>query len=110
MPIDNAVKASSPGQEIYLHCEKHKDHTIAFTVEDQGIGMTREDIQKVTEPFYMVDKSRSRKAGGAGLGLSLCLEIARCHGGSLSIQSTPGKGTTVIALLPEGGNGSDEIH
>lgn len=108
--IDNAVKASSPGQEIYLHCEKHKDNTIAFIVEDQGIGMTREDIQKVTEPFYMVDKSRSRKAGGAGLGLSLCLEIARCHGGSLSIQSTPGKGTTVIALLPEGGNGSDEIH
>lgn len=108
--IDNAVKASSPGEEIYLHCEKHRDGMIAFSVEDEGIGMAEEDIQKVTEPFYMVDKSRSRKAGGAGLGLSLCLEIARCHGGSLFIRSAPGKGTVVTALLPEGGDDTGEIH
>ena len=65
---------------------------------------------QATEPFYMADKSRSRKAGGAGLGLSLCLEIVKCHGGSLSIESAPGKGTKVTVLLPEGGDLTDETY
>ena len=108
--LDNAVKASSPGQEIRLECKKHGENTLAFTVEDQGLGMSEEDIRKATEPFYMADKSRSRKAGGAGLGLSLCLEIAKCHGGSLSIESAPGKGTKVTVLLPKGGDMTDETY
>lgn len=108
--IDNAVKASSPGQNIRLLCESREENMAAFVVKDEGIGMAQEDIRKVTEPFYMVDKSRSRKAGGAGLGLSLCLEIARCHGGRLDIQSAPKKGTTVTVLLPgEGGQHKNEV-
>ena len=54
----------------------------------------------VTEPFYRVDKARSRKLGGAGLGLSLCQMIARAHGGTLHIESEPGKGTTVSMTWP----------
>ncbi len=108
--LDNAVKASSPGQEIRLLCKSHGENMLAFTVEDQGMGMSEEDIRKATEPFYMADKSRSRKAGGAGLGLSLCLEIVKCHGGSLSIESAPGKGTKVTVLLPKGGDMTDETY
>lgn len=66
-----------------------------FTVEDHGRGMTEEQIQRAFEPFYRADKSRARQSGGAGLGLTLCREIARLHNGSLSIASQPGRGTRV---------------
>lgn len=96
--VDNAAKASAPGQEIRMLCEVQPDRLI-FSVSDDGCGMEPSQILRVTEPFYMVDKSRSRKAGGAGLGLSLCERIARCHGGKLWIQSAPGIGTTVFASV-----------
>lgn len=67
-----------------------------FTVRDRGCGMTREQIERAFEPFYRADKSRSRTAGGAGLGLTICRRIAQLHGGRLSIDSAPGEGTTVV--------------
>ena len=66
-----------------------------FTVEDSGCGMTREQIARAFEPFYKADKSRTRAAGGAGLGLALCRKIAALHGGSIQIDSEMGKGTRV---------------
>lgn len=66
-----------------------------FIVEDSGCGMTREQVARAFDPFYKADKARSRRAGGAGLGLTLCRKIAQLHGGSLSIASEPGSGTTV---------------
>ena len=74
-----------------------------FWVEDHGCGIAPEEIAKVTEPFYMVDKSRSRAAGGAGLGLALCAQIARLHDGELEIESTPGVGSRMgprFAYIP----------
>lgn len=62
--------------------------------------MRREDLDKITEPFYMIDKSRSRAQNGAGLGLALCQRIAELHGTRLEYESEPGKGTTVRVLLP----------
>lgn len=70
----------------------------ALIVEDQGRGIAPEEIERVTEAFYMVDKSRSRKEGGAGLGLALCKEIADLHHWELTIESEPGNGTRVILL------------
>ncbi len=99
--LDNARKASSPGQEITLSCKKSPRGETIFTVLDFGVGMPEESIRKVTQPFYMVDKSRSRKAGGVGLGLSLCAEIVRCHRGMLDIRSQLGKGTCVTVIFPE---------
>ena len=58
-------------------------------------------MDQIVKPFYMLDKSRSRKAGGAGLGLPLCVEIARLHQGVLSIQSVVGKGTLVTIVFKE---------
>ena len=64
------------------------------------MGISKEDLKKVTEPFYMVDKSRSRRQGGSGLGLDLCSRIAQAHGGTLAMESELGKGTTVTVTLP----------
>lgn len=99
--IDNASKASPEGAEILLACTREAGR-VTISVTDHGIGMQKEEICRITEPFYMVDKSRSRKAGGAGLGLALCLEIARRHGAELQIASQPGKGTTVEIVFPAG--------
>ena len=66
-----------------------------FAVKDYGVGISEEDLPRVAEEFYMVDKSRSRSMGGAGLGLSICNEIAKLHGSTLEIVSEVGKGTDI---------------
>lgn len=70
-----------------------------ITVADQGRGIPEGELNKITEPFYMVDKSRSRAEGGAGLGLALCKEIVELHRGQLCFESREGKGTIVTAGL-----------
>ena len=67
---------------------------------DNGCGIPDDEIAKIIEPFYMVDKSRARKQGGAGLGLALCVKIADIHGGTLDIESEVGKGTDVTITIP----------
>ena len=88
--IDNAVKASRKESKIVL--EATPDHLM---VQDFGKGIPKEDLEMVTEPFYMVDKSRSRAKGSVGLGLSLCHKIIELHDFQLKIESNQGKGTTV---------------
>lgn len=99
--IENAVKASPMGEKIILNCAMYEGDAV-ITITDFGIGMSREDMQKVFEPFYMVDKSRSRKAGGAGLGLALCAEIAKLHNAILEIDSKLNEGTTVFITISGG--------
>lgn len=69
-------------------------------IRDNGRGIPQEEIDRITEPFYMVDKSRSRKEGGAGLGMSLCQRILQLHGGSWKMKSTLGEGTEILIRLP----------
>lgn len=97
--IDNAIKASRPCGEIQLSCQTKRGKSI-IAVKDHGIGMNAQQLQRATEPFYMADKSRSRKENGAGLGLSLCCKIARMHNTQLHIRSHEGKGTIVWLVLP----------
>ncbi len=68
---------------------------------DTGCGIPDADLPRVTEAFYMVDKSRSRADGGSGIGLALCTRIAQAHGTQLQIDSTEGVGTTVTIAVPE---------
>lgn len=96
--IENAVKASAIGQEINIRAGM-SDGNAVIAITDHGIGMSKEDAKKVFEPFYMVDKSRSRKAGGAGLGLALCVKIAELHNAVLTLDSTLGEGTTVYIII-----------
>lgn len=96
--IENAIKASAIGQKIDIDAGM-SDGNLVISVTDRGIGMSDEDAEKVFEPFYMVDKSRSRKAGGAGLGLALCVKIAQRHNAVLTIKSRIGEGTTVYIIV-----------
>lgn len=93
--IDNAAKASPDGATIWLVQSVLDDHAV-LSVIDQGIGMKPDTVRRATEAFYMEDKARSRKAGGAGLGLALCDDICRRHGARLEIRSTYQKGTTIL--------------
>ena len=101
--IDNAIKASQPGQEISITASE-SDIDYQLSVSDHGSGIPADKIALVTEPFYRVDKARSRKMGGAGLGLSLCQMIAQAHGGSLQIESTVSSGTTITMVWPKEGS------
>ena len=88
--LDNASKASDPGQRVFLSAREN-----IIEVRDEGIGIPESELARITEPFYMVDKSRSKKLGGSGLGLALVKEIVYAHGAELRITSQQGKGTTV---------------
>lgn len=101
--IDNAVKASERGSTVYLTGEENK-----ISVRDEGCGIPKEEQKRVTEAFYMVDKARSRKAGGCGLGLSLCARIAKLHRADLVIESDEGKGTEVLVVF--GADGTEDIE
>lgn len=96
--IDNAKKASQEGSIIEIEgIQTEKGYVLR--VRDHGAGIPREVLNRITEPFYMVDKSRARAQGGAGLGLALCDRIARLHGSSLKFYSEVGKGTVVSFTL-----------
>lgn len=96
--LDNGRKAlDGPGQ-LTLGLRPTAEGCI-IQVVDNGRGIPPEQIQRLTEAFYRVDKSRSRAQGGAGLGLALCQEIVRIHHGSMEFQSEPGKGTLVTVTL-----------
>ena len=99
--VDNARKASHKGEVIELF-GKAEDGGYALYVRDHGRGMPKEELSKITEPFYMIDKSRSRAQNGAGLGLALCQRIAELHSTRLEYESEEGKGTTVRILLKGG--------
>ncbi len=88
---ENAIKACAEGGRVVLKC---KDNTVS--VEDNGKGMTAEQLLHITEPFYRTDKSRSRAEGGAGLGLALCKNIADIHGARMRFESKIGDGTKII--------------
>jgi len=92
--IDNAGKASHPGNTIELFA---RGNTIE--VVDHGCGMPQSELNKITQPFYRIDRSRARAAGGIGLGLALAEEIARLHEAQLEFVSEPGQGTTVKVVF-----------
>lgn len=92
--LDNAIKASNENSKIILRSFENNNKCI-LEVEDFGIGIKKEDIKNIIEPFYMVDKSRTRKNNGAGLGLSICQKIADIHKAKLKIKSELQKGTII---------------
>jgi len=88
--VDNAAKASESGGTVILAARKNM-----IEVRDFGRGIPEEEIPRITEPFYMVDRSRSKKQGGSGIGLALVKEIVSAHGARLEIESSLGSGTAV---------------
>ncbi|MGG4104097.1 HAMP domain-containing sensor histidine kinase [Paenibacillus lautus] len=104
--VDNAIKASDEQQTITLRVVWHNGDCV-FEVTDQGIGIAKEHQDKIFEPFYMVDKSRTRNGKGAGLGLALCQNVASVHNAVIRVTSNENQGTTVEVVFslthPKGG-------
>ena len=105
--IDNACKASKEGEEIQIQ-SRVTDEKYMIHVIDSGCGIPSEELKHISEPFYMVDKARTRKQGGAGLGLSLCSTIVKLHGGEMKVESELGRGTTVTLCFENIRNGGME--
>jgi len=97
--ISNAIKYTPKGGRIDV-AARAADDWIEVTVKDNGIGIPAENIPRLFERFYRVDKARSRESGGTGLGLAIAKEIVDYHGGSISVESKVGKGTEMSVRLP----------
>jgi signal transduction histidine kinase len=97
--VDNACKASSEGGRVEILGRKQKSGYL-FAVKDYGMGIAEEEYDKITNAFYMVDKSRSRSRNGAGLGLALCVEILKLHNSELHIESKLGEGSCFSFVIP----------
>jgi two-component system phosphate regulon sensor histidine kinase PhoR len=97
--VTNALRYGTPGTPVKISAEA-EGAMVHLTVEDQGEGIAREHIKRVTERFYRVDTSRSRALGGTGLGLSIVKHIVERHRGRLTIDSKVGEGTRIHVLLP----------
>ena len=91
---ENAVRACGQGDEVRISVRAEDGETV-LRVADTGMGIAPDQLEHITEPFYRVDKARSRAEGGVGLGLYLCSEIVRIHGAAMSFDSREGEGTTV---------------
>jgi two-component system phosphate regulon sensor histidine kinase PhoR len=102
--LDNAIKYTPEGGRVLVRLRTTPTDA-CMEVEDTGIGISPGDRDRIFERFYRVDKARSRDLGGTGLGLSIVKHIATVHGGDVSVESTPGKGSTFRIRLPlEDGN------
>ena len=97
--LDNAGKHTPPGGRVTVGWTTANGR-VEVWVRDTGVGMAPEHLPHIFDRFYRADKARSRTAGGAGLGLSICRWIAEAHGGSISVESAPGQGTAFTVTLP----------
>jgi len=97
--IDNAVKYGGRGKSVHVTATE-TDGEIVISVADEGDGISREHIDRIFERFYRADKQASRQFGGTGLGLAIVKHVALVHGGSASVESTPGKGSIFYIHLP----------
>lgn len=91
--VDNAIKYTPDGGNVTVSMEEYAEGKVTFSVKDSGIGIAKEDQDKIFERFYRVDKARSREIGGNGLGLSIASEIVRLHEGKIWVESELGQGT-----------------
>ena len=98
--VSNAINASKDGSKIIINSFEQNNKSY-IQVIDEGQGISKENIEKIVEPFYRVDKARSRKNGGAGLGLSICKSIMELHNGTMNIESELGKGSCFILEFPK---------
>jgi len=103
--LSNAVKFTSEGGAISVEFDLAGDDAVSVAVRDTGIGIAPEDIPRVLAPFGQVEGAMARKTQGSGLGLPLTRQFAEAHGGSLSMESVPGEGSTVTIRLPISGKG-----
>ena len=98
--VENAIRYSRPGSTVNVFICDNDSHVL-LRVEDQGPGIPKQYRESIFQPFFRVDKSRSRAYGGAGLGLALVWEIATLHGGTAEVESSSENGTVMLVALPK---------
>ncbi len=98
--ISNAIKFTSQGGRVELGLQVNQDGTVAYRVTDTGIGISAEAIARLFQPFQQADASITRKFGGTGLGLAISRALVEAHGGTLTLDSAPERGTTAWVVLP----------
>lgn len=98
--LDNAIKYTPEGGRVTVSAVEKDSKDIQFSIEDNGIGIPKEDLSRIFERFYRVDKGRSKELGGTGLGLSIVKHLVQAHGGRVWVESQLGKGSTFYFTLP----------
>ena len=98
--LSNAIRYSNEGSTIFIE-EKLKDNKVIISIEDQGIGISEEDLKYVFERFYRADKSRTRATGGTGIGLTIVKSIVSSHEGEVKLESKLGEGSKFTIILPK---------
>ncbi|EGK11645.1 sensor histidine kinase VicK [Desmospora sp. 8437] len=101
--LSNCLKFTSKGGEVTVRTEQKGKEAI-LTVRDTGEGIPQEELQRVFERFYRVDRSRNRQSGGSGIGLTIVKKLVESHSGSIQIESKPGMGTCIYIHLPNQNN------
>lgn len=99
--IDNAIKASDKNSKIYINMYRNVDLEIVLEIKDKGIGISKEDMPKIFEAFYMVDESRYRQDNSIGIGLAICVEIAKVNKARIDIESELDKGTIIRVIFEQ---------
>ena len=97
--VDNAIKYTPDGGRVVLSYDGRKGNSVFFSVKDNGIGIAKENVEKLFERFFRVDKARSRSMGGNGLGLAIAKSLVEAHHGKIDVESELGKGTTFKVML-----------
>jgi len=98
--LENAVKYSLPDSRSIRVTLSTSDGGATVFVADDGVGIPREDAERIVEPFFRVDRSRSKESGGYGLGLSICKRIMEAHGGAIVHERGNGRGSTFVLRFP----------
>ena len=98
--LSNAVKYTPSGGHIVLSAARRDEGHVMIRVKDDGMGIPKDDIPRLFERFYRVDKARSRAKGGSGLGLAIAKEMVEAHRGTIYLESQLDEGTTVTVVLP----------
>jgi two-component system phosphate regulon sensor histidine kinase PhoR len=98
--LDNAIKYTPEGGNVTVSAVEKDSKDIQFSIEDSGIGIPKEDLSRIFERFYRVDKGRSKELGGTGLGLSIVKHLVQAHGGRVWVESQLGKGSIFYFTLP----------
>ncbi len=101
--LDNAIKFTPSGGKIYISARQDENGFVVIKVIDTGVGIPKNEIPRLGERFYRVDKARSRELGGTGLGLSIVKHLMKAHKGSIDIESQVGRGTTISLTFPQNG-------
>lgn len=98
--ISNAIRYTPRGGLVTVTADVEED-SLVVRVTDTGIGISAEDLPRIFDRFYRVDEDRNRETGGTGLGLAITRQAVHCHGGTISVESVPGQGTTFEIRFPK---------